>query len=1031
MNLLAPGRATTMIGFRAVSYHFAALTLLLGALPAAAAPKLSTQESFRIGDAGVICTAQAKLVDPNMRSIFDRGYAVVCSDAAASVGKLFVLRAGAAKIPEILETIQQGLECRTAETAEIEGLPGVRVISCLSPEQIAFRTYVMPRGELLYIAQGLAGYDSAFRLGLRTLLADRPVPGEVQVAATEAGDPAAFARIQAGSLDAEGALAEAYVRNNNGNFAEAAEFFQRLSERGGSSAEGPQRSEYLTNQALQESNLGNFATADSLFAQAQRRVPQSDLVGRRMLRNFRAIHALNRKRPVAALAELDSPVGQAAVASDALLSQGIISPDLADTINREGSSLRQIGSIDDRLTPTERAELLDAQAAQLRGVALRQRGNYAAARVALQDAAQRFAAVRGGRVASTTFLRSQSVAELGLIDELMKDAPAAERDFAQAVHLIEAYYPESAAVLTAKARYAAYLGRAGQTDRALALYDEVVTKSQKLPGSAAAIRDLLGPYLALLVPRVNGNDDAARAMFAATQSLVRPGVAQTQAVFARELSAGNSEATMLFRRSLTQSREISRLQVQIAQLTALASEASVQATLDSARTRLATLEQTQTALLSQLADYPRYRVLAPATVGLGELQQNLKPGEAYLQMRMIGAEAYSLLIRPDRVQAARLDATPAQIDTMVKQLRASIVTTENGQTSTYPFDMVLARQLYVTLFAGLDAPLDKIDHLIVDPDGALLTLPLNLLVTDQASVDRYQARMKQANADEFDYTGTAWLGRDHNVTTAVSPRAFIDIRNIAPSRASHAYLGLGQNALPRPVVTPAVATITRDGDDCSWPLATWQQPISANELTALRSHFSAAQGLLLIGEAFTDSDLKARGDLDQFRIVHFATHGLVTAPHPQCPAHPALLTSFGPVGQSDGLLSFDEIFDLHLDADLVVLSACDTAGTASIAATREAGLTTGGDFALDGLVRAFVGAGARTVIASHWPVPDDFKATERLVLGLFQGPAGTTVGTAMRLAERKLMDDPNTSHPYYWSAFAIVGDGAENVVRSK
>ncbi len=71
------------------------------------------------------------------------------------------------------------------------------------------------------------------------------------------------------------------------------------------------------------------------------------------------------------------------------------------------------------------------------------------------------------------------------------------------------------------------------------------------------------------------------------------------------------------------------------------------------------------------------------------------------------------------------------------------------------------------------------------------------------------------------------------------------------------------------------------------------------------------------------------------------------------PARPALLTSFGGP-QSDGLLTFKEIYDLRLDADIVILSACDTAGKATVQATREAGVTSGGGNALDGLVRAFI-----------------------------------------------------------------------------
>ena len=176
-----------------------------------------------------------------------------------------------------------------------------------------------------------------------------------------------------------------------------------------------------------------------------------------------------------------------------------------------------------------------------------------------------------------------------------------------------------------------------------------------------------------------------------------------------------------------------------------------------------------------------------------------------------------------------------------------------------------------------------------------------------------------------------------------------------------------------------------------------------------------------------DTAIRGRGDLADYRILHFATHGLVTAPRPECPARPALLTSFGDAA-SDGLLSFREIYDLRLDADVVILSACDTAGEASKSATREAGVTTGGGSALDGLVRAFIGAGGRSVVASHWPAPDDFSATQRLIAGLFEGGSGTEIAQGLRQSETKLMDEAATSHPYYWSGFAIVGDGAQQLL---
>nr|WP_205525195.1 CHAT domain-containing protein [Novosphingobium sp. THN1] len=184
---------------------------------------------------------------------------------------------------------------------------------------------------------------------------------------------------------------------------------------------------------------------------------------------------------------------------------------------------------------------------------------------------------------------------------------------------------------------------------------------------------------------------------------------------------------------------------------------------------------------------------------------------------------------------------------------------------------------------------------------------------------------------------------------------------------------------------------------------------------------------LMVGSAFSDTAIKARGDLDNFRILHFATHGLVTPPQPSCAARPALVTSFGAQG-SDGLLSFAEIFDLKLDADMVILSACDTAGEADVIATRETGLATGGGSALEGLVRAFIGAGSRSVLASHWPAPDDFDATARLINGLFAAAPGTASGEALLKAQQALMSDVDTSHPYYWAGFAVIGDGARPLV---
>ena len=168
---------------------------------------------------------------------------------------------------------------------------------------------------------------------MRSLVADQPVKGEIAIATTGLGDPATFARVQAGTLAPDKALEEAYRRNNAGSYAEAAEFFAAAS---GNPNDAPQsRAEALVNEALQKSNLGRFAEADSLFSRAAEQVGRDPVVARR-LRNYRAIHALNQRDPKGALAELDKP-----------LPKGI-----ADDANTLAAKLEIDSVMAKRLTPT-------------------------------------------------------------------------------------------------------------------------------------------------------------------------------------------------------------------------------------------------------------------------------------------------------------------------------------------------------------------------------------------------------------------------------------------------------------------------------------------------------------------------------------------------------------------------------------------------------------------------------------------------------------------------------------------------------
>lgn len=1000
-----------------------------GSAAAAPEPRISLRDSFPIGNAGsTVCTAESSSRDPALEDMFDRGYAIVCRDAAAPVGRLYALRTRKGDPAARLDTLREA-RCGPPRPANLEPLGALARRDCTLADGLPYRVYSWRRGNTLFVAEGLAGYDRALAIGLKALVADRPVDGYVEVAVTEAGDPAAFARAQAGALDPTRARDEAYRRNNAGRYAEAAEFFEVLA---AAEPPGAGRAEALVNDAIQQSNLGQYGEADALFERAAR-AGGGDMVVARMLRNYRAIDLLNRGSPAAALAELDRPLPPSATPPLPTAATAIDARTAA-RINAESPALRQLGGAGGALLPEERAAILDGQARQLRGTLLRLSGEPARSSATFQEALALLASVRGGTLTSTVWMRAQILGELAALAEARGDGGEAERRHREAIALLDTAYPGSAALLSAQSRLAAYYARSGREAEARVLYKSLVDANSQGGSPSPTLHRTLAPYFALL--EREGTDPAAAAeMFKASQLLVRPGVAQTQAVLARELSGGSDEAARLFRQSVNLGRSIERLRVETARLAALSEPAAADSErLAQLRAELTRFERDQVATQSKLGDFPRYRVLSGGLMELAELQQALRPGEAYYKMVVVGDDAYAMLATPATARAWRIGAKASQLEREVDALRGTIAVQEDGQVLTYPFDVERAFALYGQLFGGAPGGLESVRHLIFEPDGAMLRLPPNLLVTERSGIDAYLAKARRPGDDGFDFTSLRWLGRDRDVSTAVSARAFRDVRRAAASRAPRPYLGLGQNAVPQApeLEHAAVRGLLGEAAGCAWPLSQWAKPISAAELrTAAQAVGPGAE--IVTGEAFSDAAIKKRGDYSQFRILHFATHGLVTPPRPECPARPALMTSFArhETNDSDGLLSFSEIYDLRLDADLVILSACDTAGKASLAATREAGLRGGGDFALDGLVRAFVGAGGRSVIASHWPVPDDYDATNRLVSGLFTAAPGTSTATALRQAQDRLMSRPETSHPYYWAGFAIVGDGAAPVLPTR
>jgi CHAT domain-containing protein len=197
-------------------------------------------------------------------------------------------------------------------------------------------------------------------------------------------------------------------------------------------------------------------------------------------------------------------------------------------------------------------------------------------------------------------------------------------------------------------------------------------------------------------------------------------------------------------------------------------------------------------------------------------------------------------------------------------------------------------------------------------------------------------------------------------------------------------------------------------------------PETADELCAVAQDLKAGSSDVRLGAQATEREIKrlsASGELAMYRIVHFATHGVLAGQLDGTQEPGLILTPPATATEEDdGYLSASEIASLKLDADWVILSACNTAAGAATSAE-----------ALSGLARAFIYAQARALLVSHWEV--DSAATVKLITTAFREMArDPKVGRAeaLRRSMLALIDKGKLeqAHPAYWAPFVVVGEGA-------
>ncbi len=267
------------------------------------------------------------------------------------------------------------------------------------------------------------------------------------------------------------------------------------------------------------------------------------------------------------------------------------------------------------------------------------------------------------------------------------------------------------------------------------------------------------------------------------------------------------------------------------------------------------------------------------------------------------------------------------------------------------------------------------------------------------------------------------------ISEVPSPRALAALRGAHAARAPRPFFGVGNptftGASGGKALT-ALAASCQEGAVADPALLRALPPLpeTAGEVQAVGRTLGAQPGAILTGAGASEGAVRAAG-LDQYAVLYFATHGLLPG-ELHCQAEPGLVLSPPAAAAAstatDGMLSASEIAGLRLNADLVVLSACNTAA--------EGGTKFGGG-ALEGLADSFFNAGARAVLASHWEVPS--AATEKLMIGVFAHYAkDPSRDLAEDLRQAQLAAIATGAHPFNWAAFTLIGDsGTRTTIASR
>jgi len=491
-------------------------------------------------------------------------------------------------------------------------------------------------------------------------------------------------------------------------------------------------------------------------------------------------------------------------------------------------------------------------------------------------------------------------------------------------------------------------------------------------------------------------------------SSVGRSVAQMSARFAQ----GSDELSTLVRKQQDTRDALSRTEkslfstlLQPTDKRDLVAEAALQKNMEATRADLRQQEK----ILSQR--FPEYGALvSPAPIDLKQLQALLSESEAVVAYAVGEKRSFAWVIRRDGADFESLDISARDIEQQVKFLRNKLQPNDRGELPE--MTPATSSRLYRQIFAPLESSLTGVKRIFLIPDAALQSLPFGILGAGDAAAPE-------------------WLATRYAFATLPSVSALRALRHFSkPVFGKEPFIGFGDPVLDgesgnqrglsagKLFVTRGLdskaATVSGTGVvDVAVLRKASPLPDTAEELKSLSRSLKGSSDAIYLQAKATETRVKQM-DLRQYRFVGFSTHG-VMAGEMAGVAEPGLILTPPENGtlQDDGYLSASEVAQLKLNADWVLLSACNTAAPDG----------TPGAEGLSGLAKAFFYAGTRSLLVSNWQVSSE--ATQKLMsdtMKLYVGASGPGKPEALQGAMLSMMNSKEYRHPFFWAAFVVVGD---------